>query len=65
MDGQYYRFLGSVGTIVHGLNLMSAGLHTTQISPYGTNNEFGFDYLRDNMVPMLSTWYSGLALCHS
>jgi preprotein translocase subunit SecA len=48
--GNIYRFLGlSVGTILHGLNdgerLAAYGSDIT----YGTNNEFGFDYLRDNM----------------
>ncbi|WP_026381302.1 preprotein translocase subunit SecA [Afifella pfennigii] len=48
--GQIYRFLGlSVGVIVHGLSQderrRSYGADVT----YGTNNEFGFDYLRDNM----------------
>jgi preprotein translocase subunit SecA len=48
--GHIYRFLGlSVGTIMHGLDdaerLAAYGSDIT----YGTNNEFGFDYLRDNM----------------
>jgi preprotein translocase subunit SecA len=48
--GNIYRFLGlSVGTILHGLDdrqrLDAYGSDIT----YGTNNEFGFDYLRDNM----------------
>ena len=48
--GNVYRFLGlSVGTILHGLDdserLAAYGANIT----YGTNNEFGFDYLRDNM----------------
>ena len=48
--GQVYRFLGlSVGVIVHGLydneRRQAYGADVT----YGTNNEFGFDYLRDNM----------------
>ena len=48
--GQIYHFLGlSVGTIVHGLydneRRQAYGADVT----YGTNNEFGFDYLRDNM----------------
>lgn len=48
--GNIYRFLGlSVGTILHGLDdnerLAAYGSDIT----YGTNNEFGFDYLRDNM----------------
>jgi len=48
--GNIYRFLDlSVGTILHGLDdserLAAYGSDIT----YGTNNEFGFDYLRDNM----------------
>ncbi len=48
--GQVYRFLGlSVGTIVHGLDdAQRAEAYAADIT-YGTNNEFGFDYLRDNM----------------
>ena len=48
--GQIYRFLGmSVGTILHGLddNERKSAYHSD--ITYGTNNEFGFDYLRDNM----------------
>jgi len=48
--GQVYRFLGlTVGIIVHGIddNERRAG-YAADIT-YGTNNEFGFDYLRDNM----------------
>lgn len=49
--GQIYRFLGmSVGVIVHGLDFRDrADAYQCDIT-YGTNNEFGFDYLRDNMV---------------
>ncbi|PSC05007.1 preprotein translocase subunit SecA [Alsobacter soli] len=48
--GQVYRFLGlSVGIIVHGLDdVQRAEAYACDIT-YGTNNEFGFDYLRDNM----------------
>jgi preprotein translocase subunit SecA len=48
--GQIYRFLGmSVGTILHGLtDLERQAAYGADIT-YGTNNEFGFDYLRDNM----------------
>jgi preprotein translocase subunit SecA len=48
--GQIYRFLGlSVGTILHGLtDSERKEAYNSDIS-YGTNNEFGFDYLRDNM----------------
>jgi preprotein translocase subunit SecA len=48
--GQLYRFLGlSVGTIVHGLNDQERHQAYHSDITYGTNNEFGFDYLRDNM----------------
>lgn len=49
--GQVYRFLGlSVGTIVHGLDFAERRASYNADVTYGTNNEFGFDYLRDNMV---------------
>lgn len=48
--GQIYRFLGlTVGTIVHGLNDRERHDAYHADITYGTNNEFGFDYLRDNM----------------
>jgi len=49
--GKVYNFLGlSVGLIVHGLdNEQRRKAYNCDIT-YGTNNEFGFDYLRDNMV---------------
>ena len=49
--GKIHRFLGmSVGCIVHGLdNDERRAAYACDIT-YGTNNEFGFDYLRDNMV---------------
>ncbi|MSP18365.1 MAG: preprotein translocase subunit SecA [Bdellovibrionales bacterium] len=48
--GQLYKFLGlSVGTIVHGLNDTERRAAYHSDITYGTNNEFGFDYLRDNM----------------
>jgi preprotein translocase subunit SecA len=48
--GQIYRFLGlSVGTILHGLNDQERKAAYGCDITYGTNNEFGFDYLRDNM----------------
>ncbi len=50
--GKLYRFMGlSVGLIVHGLtNDERKEAYNADIT-YGTNNEMGFDYLRDNMVP--------------
>src|SRR3954464_14565570 len=48
--GQIYRFLGmSVGVIVHGLTDEERRASYAADVTYGTNNEFGFDYLRDNM----------------
>jgi preprotein translocase subunit SecA len=49
--GQIYRFLGmSVGVIVHGLSQGQRKAAYQADITYGTNNEFGFDYLRDNLV---------------
>ena len=48
--GQIYEFLGlSVGCIVHGLSDVERRDAYAADVTYGTNNEFGFDYLRDNM----------------
>jgi len=48
--GQIYTFLGlSVGIIVHGLDDDQRRASYAADITYGTNNEFGFDYLRDNM----------------
>ncbi|HHY59720.1 MAG TPA: preprotein translocase subunit SecA, partial [Clostridia bacterium] len=49
--GQIYRFLGmEVGLIVHGLSAAERKQAYAADVTYGTNNEFGFDYLRDNMA---------------
>jgi preprotein translocase subunit SecA len=49
--GQIYRFLGmEVGVIVHGLSQGQRQAAYNADITYGTNNEFGFDYLRDNLV---------------
>ena len=49
--GQIYRFLGmTVGCILNGLNPDERRAAYACDITYGTNNEFGFDYLRDNMV---------------
>ncbi|HEX3886631.1 MAG TPA: preprotein translocase subunit SecA [Phenylobacterium sp.] len=49
--GQVYRFLGmEVGVIVHGLSQNQRQAAYNADITYGTNNEFGFDYLRDNLV---------------
>ena len=48
--GQVYKFLGmSVGCIVHGLTDEQRRENYACDITYGTNNEYGFDYLRDNM----------------
>ena len=48
--GQVYKFLGlTVGVIVHGLDDEERRAAYAADVTYGTNNEFGFDYLRDNM----------------
>jgi preprotein translocase subunit SecA len=48
--GQLYNALGlSTGVIVHGLNDSQRRQNYAADVTYGTNNEFGFDYLRDNM----------------
>src|SRR5476651_1756674 len=48
--GRLYRFLGmTVGVIQHELNDQERQLAYGADITYGTNNEFGFDYLRDNM----------------
>ncbi len=48
--GRLYKFLGlSVGIIVHELNDEERKASYNSDITYGTNNEFGFDYLRDNM----------------
>lgn len=49
--GQIYRFLGlDVGLVVPGLDISSKKKAYSCPIIYGTNTEFGFDYLRDNMV---------------
>ena len=49
--GRVHRFLGlTVGLIVHGKNNDQRRKAYSSDITYGTNNEFGFDYLRDNMV---------------
>ena len=48
--GRLYGFLGlTTGVIVHGLNELERRQAYGSDITYGTNNEFGFDYLRDNM----------------
>ena len=49
--GKVYRFLGvSVGLVIHDLNSAERKEAYAADITYGTNNELGFDYLRDNMV---------------
>ena len=49
--GKIYKYLGlSVGLIVHGLDNDARRAAYAADVTYGTNNELGFDYLRDNMV---------------
>ncbi len=49
--GKVYQFLGlNVGVIVHDLDTEQRRKAYNSDITYGTNNEFGFDYLRDNMV---------------
>ena len=49
--GKVYRFMGlSVGLIVHGLKADERRAAYAADITYGTNNELGFDYLRDNMA---------------
>ncbi len=54
--GQIYKFLGlTVGCIVHGLTDEERREAYACDVTYGTNNEFGFDYLRDNMKYSIAT----------
>ena len=49
--GKVYRYLGlTVGLVVHGLDRAEKQRAYNADITYGTNNEFGFDYLRDNMA---------------
>ena len=57
--GAIYRFLGlSVGTIQHALGDAERYAAYRADITYGTNNEFGFDYLRDNMNTRWTRWPS-------
>jgi preprotein translocase subunit SecA len=63
--GKVYNFLGlSVGVIVHGISDAERRAAYNADITYGTNNEFGFDYLRDNMKYSLAEmvqrpfWYA-------
>ena len=49
--GKVYKFLGlTVGLVISGMNPLDKQKAYAADITYGTNNEFGFDYLRDNMV---------------
>ncbi len=49
--GRVFEFMGlSTGLVVHGISPADKQLAYRSDITYGTNNEFGFDYLRDNMV---------------
>lgn len=51
MGGQVYNYLGlTVGVILNGITTEERKAAYLADITYGTNNEFGFDYLRDNMV---------------
>ncbi len=53
--GKVFRFLGlTVGLNIHGLNAEQKRVAYASDITYGTNNEFGFDYLRDNMALSLA-----------
>jgi len=55
--GTIYRFLGlNVGVILHGLTDTERKWAYNADITYGTNNEFGFDYLRDNMKYSLDSY---------
>ncbi len=52
---QVYEFLGlSVGVVIHGQSPVERKKQYDCDITYGTNNEFGFDYLKDNMVASLN-----------
>jgi len=58
--GQIYTFLGlSIGTVLHGLDDIERSTAYNADIAYGTNNEFGFDYLRDNMKFDISSVVQG------
>ena len=49
--GKVYRFLGlTVGLVIHGIDAKGKQAAYNADITYGTNNEYGFDYLRDNMA---------------
>ncbi|MEZ4814122.1 MAG: preprotein translocase subunit SecA [Bdellovibrionota bacterium] len=55
--GRVHRFLGlEVGCILNNMNDRERKIQYNSDITYGTNNEFGFDYLRDNMKPSLDRY---------
>lgn len=61
--GKIFRFLGmSVGTIVHGYDDQHKQEQYGRDITYGTNSEYGFDYLRDNMKYRLQDYVQGRGL---
>ena len=65
--GKVYRFLGlTVGLVIHGVQPQDRRKAYAGDVTYGTNNEFGFDYLRDNMVVYkAAAWCSAAMLTPS
>ena len=60
-----YKFLGlTVGCIIGGLDDCERRAAYACDVTYGTNNEFGFDYLRDNLKFTLMKWFSVIFFCH-
>ena len=64
--GHIYRFLGlPIGAIVHGMSDAERQAAYGADITYGTNNEFGFDYLRDNMKFAGRAWCSATSITPS
>ena len=63
--GEIYKFLGlSIGIIQHDIDDRKRQDAYRCDVTYGTNNEFGFDYLRDNMKFSIDTYVQRKKLCH-
>ena len=57
--GQIFKFLGlTIGVILQPMQPWDRNKEYAADITYGTNNEFGFDYLRDNMVRESKIWFS-------
>ena len=64
--GKLYKFLGlTVGLVISGMEPDAKRAAYASDVTYGTNNEFGFDYLRDNMVIYKSISSKRIKLCYS